>query len=157
MASVKDKHKCIQGLPFRFYSCWMCGWQNIDNIYASFQVIIDCVYTGLFLLVFRDFDIIMHGWQYNYILLTTFIFINLSNRPDLLFCVRNIHADLSSLPVTGFNSLGMPWPSCFMAPTMMTFFSRAQVVKETDVKLRSVDILIPWLHYTDSLLMRYLE
>ena len=70
----QDKRKCIQGPRSRFYLCWMCCWQKIDNIYASFCVIIHCVYAGPLLLVFCDFDIIMRGWRYNYILLTTFFY-----------------------------------------------------------------------------------
>ena len=63
----------------------MCSWKKIDNIYASFCVIIYCVYNGLLSLVFGDFDIIMHGWQYNYILLTTFLFINVRSKHYFLF------------------------------------------------------------------------
>ena len=100
-ASVEDKNKCIQGPPSRSYSCWMCCWQKIDNMQATCRVIIHCVYAVLFLLVFRDFDIIMHGWQYNYILLTTFLFINVRNKHDFLFCVINMH-DRSFLPISNW-------------------------------------------------------
>ena len=48
---------------------------------------------------FRDFNIIMHGWQYNYILLTTFLFINVGITLDFLFCVTNVH-DKSFLSIS---------------------------------------------------------
>ena len=63
----------------------------MDIIYASFCGIIHSVYAGLLALVFLDFDITMHDWQYNYIPLTTFLFINVRNKHDFFFCVINMH------------------------------------------------------------------
>ena len=57
-----------------------------------------CVHEASFL-VFGDFDLTMHGWQYNYILLTTFIFLNLRNKHDIHFCVISMH-DRSFLPIS---------------------------------------------------------
>ena len=40
VTSTTNKYKYIQGSPSRFYSSWVCCWQKINNIYASFRVII---------------------------------------------------------------------------------------------------------------------
>ena len=90
--SVKDKRKCIQGPSSRFYSCWMCCWQKINN--TSFYGIIYCVYPGLLLQLF-------HGWQCNYILLTTFLFTNVEKKYDFLFCNINLH-DIFFLPINNW-------------------------------------------------------
>ena len=93
--SVKDKRKCVQGPPSKSYSCWICRWQNINN--TSFYEIIYCVYPGLLLQLFHAFDIIMHGWQCNFILLTT-SFTRVGKKHEFLFGSINIH-DRFFLPI----------------------------------------------------------
>ena len=72
-------------------------------------------------------DFVMHVGQYNSILLTTFLFINVRNKHDFLFCPIKCMTELFSLSATGSNYLGCPcgltscrlrwW--CFSLKTML--------------------------------------
>ena len=50
--------------------------------------------------------------------------------------------DFSSMFATDFNSFGMPMRLCRIVPMIVILFSKAQDAKETDMKHRSIEMLI---------------